>query len=256
MQRRRRMVRALVCDLDGTLLGEPASLRILLNLLAGRDAPLLVCASGRQGFSATALLSEWGVSAARYLIAGVGTELYRRIGKTWTPIGAWPQLQHPWEAQRVRSELRAISTLEPQPIPVTSPYKLSYYAAPEAVDEVRSRLQRASIEATIVYSHNGMLDVLPQGTDKGGAVAWLLQRLQIPMENAVVCGNTANDLSMLRLPCAGIVVGESDAELLEAVPSLPDTYAAAAPCAAGIIEGLQYFGWLRGSCWRTSGRSL
>lgn len=239
----------LVCDLDGTLLGEPVSLRILLKLLRTPNAPVLAFASGRQGFSAMALLSEWGVDGGAYLIAGVGTELYRRIGKTWMPVAGWPELTHPWEAQRVRRELQSINSIAPQSVPVSSPYKLSYYAAPAAVDDVRERLRRGGIEATLVHSHQEMLDVLPHGIDKGSAVGWLARRVRTPLDMVMTCGNTANDLAMLQLPCPSVIVGEADGDLLAAGPSLPQTYLASAPCAAGIIEGLQHHGWLNGSVW-------
>jgi sucrose-phosphate synthase len=239
----------LVCDLDGTLLGEPVSLKILLKLLREPNAPVLAFASGRQGFSATALLSEWGVDSGAYLIAGVGTELYRRIGKTWISVAGWPELTHPWEAQRVRRELQTLDSIAPQSVPVNSPYKLSYYAAPAAVDHVRERLRLGGIEATLVHSHEQMLDVLPPGIDKGSAVRWLARRLRTPFEKIMTCGNTANDIAMLGLPCASVIVGEADNDLLAAAPSLPETYVASAPCAAGIIEGLQHYGWLSGSAW-------
>lgn len=239
----------LVCDLDGTLLGEPLSLRILLNLLRAPNAPVLAFASGRQGFSATALLSEWGVDRGAYLIAGVGTELYRRIGKAWTPVAGWPELARPWEAQRVRRELQAVTSIAPQHVPVDSPYKLSYYAQREAIEDVRRRLRSGGIEATLVHSHEQMLDVLPPGVDKGSAVRWLARRLRTPLSSVMTCGNTANDIAMLQLPCASVVVGEADEELLAAAPSLPETFVANASCAAGIIEGLQHHGWLNGSAW-------
>lgn len=239
----------LVCDLDGTLLGDSASLRELLGLLRKPRAPVLAFATGRQGYSAMSLLGEWDVKQGAYLIAGVGTELYRRIGTRWLPVAAWPEMHAPWDAALARRRLAALPGLEPQEIAVSSAYKLSYTAPAAMVPQVSNALNQAGLAATVVHSHTNMLDVLPPGVDKGSAVCWLARRLAMPFERLMTCGNTANDLSMLRLPCPSIVVGGCEAELREAAPFLPETFSAARPCAAGIIEGLRFFGWLNGAAW-------
>lgn len=243
------MAKLLVCDLDGTLLGDDAQLRALLDLLRAQHAPVLAFASGRQGYSAIALLGQWGVRQGAYLIAGVGSELYRRIGKRWVPMACWPELARPWDPYRVRQELVPISELRPQPLRSSSTYKLSYFAPRDAAGAVQDALRSAALDATVVHSHGDMLDVLPHGVDKGAAVSWLAKHLAVPPSGVVTCGNTANDLAMLRLECASIVVGGSDDELLAAAPSLPNTYVAGAACAGGIIEGLRAFGWLSESGW-------
>lgn len=250
------MPKLLVCDIDGTLLGLEEATHRLLRLLRLPNAPVLAFASGRQGHSAIDVLLRAGVTGGAYLIAGVGTELYRRIGKQWVPVAAWPQLERPWDAQRVRRELLSLPDIRPQPLRALSAYKLSYFAHPSAVHAVRAALQAASIDANIVHSHGDMLDVLPRGIDKGAAVTWLAKHLGIPLADVMTCGNTANDIAMLALPCPGVIVGGCDEELLAHAASLPQTYAAREPCAAGIIEGLRAFGWLNESDWRTTSRCL
>ncbi|HET6895575.1 MAG TPA: HAD-IIB family hydrolase [Candidatus Baltobacteraceae bacterium] len=250
------MSKLLVCDIDGTLLGREDATHRLLRLLRAPNAPVLAFASGRQGHSAMDVLLRAGVTGGAYLIAGVGSELYRRIGKQWVPVAAWPHLERPWDAQRVRQELLLLPDIRPQPLRALSAYKLSYFAHPSAVSAVRAALQAASIDANIVHSHGDMLDVLPRGIDKGAAVAWLAKHLGIALENVMTCGNTANDVAMLELPCAGVIVGGCDEELLARADSLPQTYVAREPCAAGIIEGLRAFGWLNESDWRTTSRCL
>ena len=243
------MHRLLVCDLDGTLLGDRSSLDALLDLLKLPDAPLLAFASGRQGYSAIAELAQWRVAQGAYLIAGVGTELYRRIGKRWTPMASWPELLRPWNAERVRRELLALPGVRPQQLRASSAYKLSYFAAPQAVQSVRKALDEAQIDATLVHSHGDMLDVLPSGVDKGSAVSWLAKHLGVPLERVAACGNTANDLAMLQLSCAAIAVGGCDDDLRSAAQRLANVYVASEPCAGGIVEGLRAHGWLDGSRW-------
>lgn len=250
------MPRLLVCDLDGTLLGDDDALSRLLDALHGPDAPVLAFATGRQGYSAAESLARAGVRRGGYLIAGVGSELYRRIGKQWMPIASWPHLERPWDTDRVRQVLLSVPDVRPQPLRSPSAYKLSYFACAQAAQRVRETLHASRIDATVVHSHGDMLDVLPAGVDKGTAVAWLAQHLGIPLADVVTCGNTANDLAMLHLQCASVVVGGSDEELLARAPLLPNTYVASARCAAGIMEGLRAFGWLNESGWHTSSRCL
>jgi len=250
------MSRLLVCDLDGTLLGDDDALRKLLDAFRGPDAPVLAFATGRQGYSAAESLARAGVTRGAYLIAGVGTELYRRIGKQWMPIASWPRLERPWNADRVRQVLLRMPEVRPQQLRSPSAYKLSYFASAQAAQRVREALEAARIDVTLVHSHGDMLDVLPAGIDKGAAVAWLAEHIGIALDDVVTCGNTANDLAMLHLRCASVVVGGSDDELLARAPSLPNTYVAGARCAAGIMEGLRAFGWLNESGWHTSSRYL
>lgn len=238
------MARLLACDLDGTLLGDEASLREFVRLLDAPRAPILAFATGRQAYSAIQLLAQWGVGAGSYLIAGVGSEMYRRIGKRWMPLAAWPDLHKPWDPGLVRRHLLAFEDLRPQPLRSSSAYKLSYFSAPETVERVRSALREADIDATLIHSHGDMLDVLPAGVDKGSAVAWLARHLTISLENTITCGNTTNDIAMLRLACASVIVGGSDEDLLAQSGTLPQIYLAKAVCAGGIIEGLRAFGWL------------
>ena len=243
------MSRLLVCDLDGTLLGDARSLAVLLELLRKPGAPVLAFASGRQGFSAIEALRKWGVKDGSYLIAGVGSELYRRVGARWIQLASWPRLNARWDVNHVRRELEAIPDLAEQPLSSRSPYKLSYFAPRAALSTVNDRLQSAAIHATVVHSHGDLLDVLPGGVDKGSAVTWLSKLLSIGFERTMTCGNTENDLAMLRLPCPGIIVGEADPELVEASTSLPNVFLASEACAAGILEGLRFFGWSNGIDW-------
>ena len=245
------MRKLLISDLDGTLLGDEASLHTLLNILRKPDAPVLTFATGRQGFSAIALLHDWKIDMGSYLIAGVGTELYRRVGRRWIQMASWPRLQSPWDVQHVRRQLDAVPGLVPQPLLAVSPYKASYFAPPHAVNLAETALRAVAIDATIVHSHGNLLDVLPSGIDKGAATMWLARRLAVTTDAMMTLGDTSNDLAMLRLPCPSVIVGNAEKGLLAAAGSLPNTFISGASHAAGIIEGLNHFGWLNGLDWST-----
>ena len=242
------MRRLLVCDLDGTLLGERASLNRILELLRLPGAPVLAFATGRQQPSADGVLREWGVVSGAYLLAGVGTEAYaRELEGAWSKLAGWPPPRERWDVALVRRALEGVPLLVRQRL--SSQHKVSYVAPRETLDTVRARLREAGLAATIVHSHGDLLDVLPDGVDKGHAVAWLAARLGVPLTQTMTCGDTENDRAMLALPGPSVIVGGAEPELLSRLPELPRTYAAREPHAGGILEGLRQAGWLTGEAW-------
>ena len=92
------------------------------------------------------------------------------------------------------------------------------------------------------------LDVLPAGVDKGTAAVFLAKHWGVPRERVIVCGDTANDLSMFEQGFCGIVVGNALPEL-RALRS-PRVYHARGRFAAGVEEGLRY--WFERSFTATS----
>ncbi len=79
------------------------------------------------------------------------------------------------------------------------------------------------------------------------AMLFLRQTLEIGPNETVVCGDSGNDLSMFTVgEERGIIVGNAMPELLDwyHTNAKPNHYLATAPCAAGILEGLQHFGFI------------
>ncbi len=84
--------------------------------------------------------------------------------------------------------------------------------------------------------------MLPRRADKGNALAWLCRRLEIPLAQVLVAGDTGNDSSMFLLPdVKGIVVENAQPELFEAVVKLP-VFVSTKIMADGVLEGLKHFG--------------
>lgn len=240
-----RPLRLLVTDLDGTLLGDRDALAHLCNLFSRDDAPALAFATGRQRESAVTLLEQWNVSCGDFLIAGVGSEIYERTASGWNAL-PWPPDNERWDAERVRAALAGLP-LEPQP--VSSPVKVSYVATPESAAHAVDRLESLAIDANVVHSHGDLLDVLPSGVDKGSAVSWLTRHLEIDSSAVITCGDTENDLAMLALSCASIIVSNARREVRAAAASMEHVYIAGRPHAGGILEGLRRYGWLTPDGW-------
>mmetsp|Transcript_58115 Transcript_58115/g.137003 ORF Transcript_58115/g.137003 Transcript_58115/m.137003 type:complete len:108 (-) Transcript_58115:50-373(-) len=90
-------------------------------------------------------------------------------------------------------------------------------------------------------------DIFPLNADKGKAIRFLRNHLQVPGERVIVCGDSGNDIDMIREVCEdggrAVVVGNSRPELLSWVQAegqatkkiihTTGTYA------SGVIEGVQ-----------------
>jgi sucrose-6-phosphatase len=240
-------IRLFSTDLDGTLLGNPESalrFKQVWEELASPQRPLLVYNSGRTVKDIRALIAARRLPEPDYLIGGVGTELHF-FGENRDAPEFNSQFGEGWDLAKVEAIMDATPGVERQPPEFLHPYKSSWYlhrADREKIDSLRQRFKDAGLEVHVVYSSLRDLDVLPARANKGNALAWLCQRLGIPLEQVLVAGDTANDSAMFLLPgVRGIVVENAQPELFEAVVKLP-TFVTRKVMADGVLEGLKYFG--------------
>lgn len=94
----------------------------------------------------------------------------------------------------------------------------------------------------MIYSSSRDLDVLPQYANKGNALKWLMQWLDISESETLVSGDTGNDNSMFQIDgIRGIIVENAQPELFLETIERP-TFTATKPFADGVLEGLLHFG--------------
>ena len=113
--------------------------------------------------------------------------------------------------------------------------------------QLQSFLQDRDLDTKLIYSTGQDLDILPRHSDKGLAMQFLRQQWEIKPEQTVVCGDSGNDVALFSVgEERGIVVGNASSELLQWHNANPANYRylAKAYCAGGILEGLNYFGFL------------
>lgn len=243
----------LVTDLDHTLVGDDAAMADLnaqLEWHRWEYGTRIVYATGRSRTSYQQLAAEKSLLSPDILITAVGTEIYHRDDAHADPNWSKLLTRH-WDRELVVATASHFSALLPQPDSEQRPFKVSYHASPrhaaEILPQLQSALRECGLDIQLIYSGGKDLDILPQQANKGKAMAYVQECLEMPSDRTVACGDSGNDISLFaNRPELGIIVGNALPELLRwhhAHPE-PNRYLATGHCALGMMEGLQYFGFL------------
>ncbi|WP_293154444.1 MULTISPECIES: sucrose-phosphate phosphatase [unclassified Microcoleus] len=236
----------LVTDLDNTLVGDDEATQLLnQHLQSKRSQICLVYATGRSHASTCELISQKQLLAPDYTIAGVGSEIYQNatLDLDWAEY-----ISQNWDKIAIASLAQQFKQLKPQSLTEQNPWKISYCLEPEAdnssiLQELQQKLTTSGLAAQIIFSSNRDLDILPKTSNKGNALTYLQQHLQIPSDATLVCGDSGNDISMFEQDVRGIIVANAMSELLAWHRKYGTTnhYLAGSACAGGIMEGMNYF---------------
>lgn len=239
----------LASDLDGTLVGDPAALEVLnAGLGSQRDRWVIAYVTGRTLDSTLSLLAETPLLRPDLLVTGVGSEIH--WGPGLEPDVAWRRrMGRGWSRERVRAIASFFPALVSQPPHCQGPFKCSYTLAvapsERTLEGLVTTMRRQRLRARLIYSSGRDLDVVPIRSGKGNAVRYVAERLGIPPEGVLACGDSGNDLDMLAMGGSAVVVANAQPELLASAPL--GAYRARAPYAAGIHEALVHFGYLLGA---------
>lgn len=241
--------RAIVTDIDNTLLGDVAGLKAFLNWMRRHHRQVAFCvATGRHLDSAREVLKEFSIPAPDIWITSVGSEIH--YGTDATPDRGWTQhISHRWNPEHLRALLARRPGLEPQPDANQRRHKLSYFVDPTRFTgsaEVEKWLYQADAHARVIYSHQRYLDLLPNRASKGLAIRYVADKWGIPIERVLVAGDSGNDEDMLRGRTLGVIVGNHQPEL-QHLRGFQRIYFARAHYASAIVEGIEHFDLL-GRC--------
>ena len=236
----------LIVDIDGTLIGDNESTELLRTYLKeNHDRLGFGVATGRDVYSAQAILQEHGLDNIDIFITSVGTEIYYgdklNFDKGWRS-----HIQKKWKPGQIHKALSNFSFLALQDSDLAQrPYKISYnlkkqFSSEEAIPLIHNELSKYNISYHLVFSHESLIDILPYRTSKGRAISYLSKKWQIDNSNIIAAGNSGNDRDMLMGKIKGIVVGNYEPEL-EPLRKNKSIYFAENSYAAGIQEGLNYW---------------
>ncbi|QSA97481.1 HAD-IIB family hydrolase [Methylococcus sp. EFPC2] len=233
---------ALISDIDNTLLGDRQGLSELLEWLTGKPEVGFGIATGRTVDSAAKVLRQWGVRTPDVLITAVGSEIY--YGPDLSRDEGWSHyIRHLWRRNDLAGALQNMPGLRLQKRSEQREFKLSYRVDPQrmpALADIENRLRERRLHASLIYSHNQFLDVLPLRASKGHAVRYLAYKFGLPLERFLVAGDSGNDVEMMVGDTLGVIVSNYSGEL-EHLREQHRVYFAPFPYALGILAGIHHY---------------
>ena len=254
-------VRLIAFDLDGTLIGagenrvnpvvrdairRAAARGVMITLATGRPFSFSRSVAAGLGLTAPLICYQGGA------VQGMDGRLLRNVtfsGQILAPALALARRRR-WQAYLEgggRLYLESGITYDEalfafQPLPVrhvtdlasmdSAPSQFSVYV-PGGVIEAQVAELQASLgsAATVMRTHPQIINAIPAGVSKGGALAWLAERLGVPRAAVMAVGDSDNDVSMVSWAGVGVAMGGSRASVLQVAnwvaPSLEEHGAAA-----------------------------
>jgi hydroxymethylpyrimidine pyrophosphatase-like HAD family hydrolase len=105
--------------------------------------------------------------------------------------------------------------------PVTKVLAVGAPGLPHAVLAAARSAFEGRLEVTV--SHPEYLEFMPHGVTKATGIAFLADRLDIPMSAVMAVGDQSNDLEMLRDVGLGVAMGDAPAEVRAAADEVTGT---------------------------------
>lgn len=228
----------LVSDLDNTLDGDSDAWAELTTELAESPDIYVVLNSSRPWKSVIGtMMGNYPQLSIKGAICGMGT----KIIVDGRALSQWSLRFSGWDRSIVDRTMKRLG-FAPHPQQLQTAYKASF-TVPRGSSQALARNALASVEqdCQIIASGESDFDVLPPRAGKGAATLFLADYLGIPLDRTIVAGDSANDHAMFDVAQKGIIVGNARAELRHAVDPAK-VYFAQGACAAGVREGLRFWG--------------
>lgn len=219
----------LICtDLDRTLLPngeatESVGARPAFAQLVSRPQTLLAYVSGRHLALVEEAIHDYGLPEPDWIIADVGSSIYARQNRGWSPLEAWSRhISADWQGDGwsdLAMVLSDVSGLTLQPESRQNSHKLSFFVPREADlpalnREILARLQERDVAVCLVHSVDeaaaiGLLDILPRRAGKLQAIEFLMREQGLSCQQTIFAGDSGNDLSVLTSSVPAVLVANA-----------------------------------------------
>ena len=266
------MIKVLATDLDGTLIPlegvieNREDLQRLKTLLVDRDI-CIIFVTGRHIESVQAAIAQYDLPVPKFIIADVGSSIYRRSNTNASQDARWehlPEYQSLLDVklnEQQRAEMQEIacrqSGVRLQESEKQGRHKLSFYVDAAELKNVGDLISKAvskhgsqfSMICSIdPFNGDGLIDILPAGVSKAFALNWLLEQEKVTSSEAVFAGDSGNDYAAMVGGFHSIVVGNASEDLRAKVVDFfkpgncgTDLHCARGEATSGVLEGLNYF---------------
>ncbi|MDT8406417.1 MAG: HAD-IIB family hydrolase [Methylococcales bacterium] len=218
----------LATDLDRTLLPngdapESTGVRDLFRQFTQRPEIALAYVTGRHLGLVEEAIAEYWLPEPDYVVADVGTTIYRKEQGDWRVVDAWrDDIAADWgnlSHQDLSRELVDLTELTLQEKTKQNDFKLSYYLPlslqlTPLLGQIRQRLTRLGVHAELIYSVDearqiGLLDIVPARATKFHAVDFLRTHLELTLAKTVFAGDSGNDLPVLVSEIPAVLVANA-----------------------------------------------
>lgn len=236
----------IVADIDGTLIDEHGNndgLSELRSTLADLDeTTLFAFATGRNLKSIEQVVKEFNLPEADFMISSVGSAIYYDYNDASIDCCWDDHIRKGWNRSNLKRSLATFPGLTLQGEEDQSKTKLSYYTDSNdfSFENLQEKLKKQINKITLTYSHNAFLDILPIKASKAKAISFIAEKLHIPNDSIIVCGDSGNDLDMLDSDFNSIIVANYSEEL-SYLKEKKNCYFASTNTANGVIEGLKHW---------------
>jgi len=241
------MYKIAISDLDGTLLGPNHKISVKTKQTVQRWKQAdkkFVIATGRHYIEAKKIQDEIGEPI--YLITSNGARVHDQQGKiilkqnlpsdiaeTICNYEFDPEVQinlfteDSWYANFSRQDLKEMSIdtdffcqeTNLRTIDKSNTIKIFFYGDRDKLDIIYEKLNKQfSNTVNLTFSLDMCLEVMEASTNKGAAVAAVLQQMNLTTEQAIAFGDGMNDLEMLKNVGKPILMANSQQDLLNALP--------------------------------------
>ncbi|HVI46247.1 MAG TPA: HAD-IIB family hydrolase [Chitinophaga sp.] len=228
----------LATDLDGTFIGGTAEDReTLYDIIRNSRDIQLVFVTGRGIRSVLTLLEDVSIPRPEFIICDVGATV-THLASLAAVEPVQSGIAKLWPGEQVREVMKSVKGLLHQE--AQQQYRCSYYYD-DATDIEAARAAADTMQCDLILSAGKYLDILPKGVNKGNTLQQLLEVLALPHQHVLVAGDSMNDYSMFETGFKGVVVGDSEPELVARTAGMPQVLHAARSGAGGILEAMEYF---------------